>query len=567
MSVHTDQKTLQPVRSNEDDWGAAERIINHPDLLQMLLTQPARLIEMIEQPLEKLFARPMNLAQQKIYGKLLYTKARAYKLLAQFSRSLQALSEAYQIFEALDDIANSANCLAYMGGVYDNMGNHQTAYQYILFAYRMIEDLPNEGLKNQLLNDLGYCLVMLDRVEEAMAYLNLCIDYCNRSGDQMLKVYALDSIAYAYLRNSEPRKAIESGQEALELARALKNAYGEAIVLNSLAEFFLADAQYDQVSDCLNRSVKISEENGYRFDVSDSYKIMGKMSLILGDLSAGRAYLDRAISIAKEIKATQQLINIYNILYQNYRERGLYKEALEFHEQYHEAEAEISQEVNLLERQFEFVINQAKCAIREAAELRSMNQHLKTEINERERLQHELEKLAFTDPLTGLVNRRAFFQQASNEFERSRRYHHPISLIMIDIDHFKLINDRYGHQCGDKVLSILGKRLIQNIRLSDVICRFGGEEFVILLPETKLENALKACKNIQKQILQPMIIEDESFAITTSIGVAHFTFDSLENAHIDQLIECADRAMYFAKNNGRNSIAYFQHTHCQMYSN
>jgi diguanylate cyclase (GGDEF)-like protein len=159
--------------------------------------------------------------------------------------------------------------------------------------------------------------------------------------------------------------------------------------------------------------------------------------------------------------------------------------------------------------------------------------------------------MAITDPLTGLHNRRHFFQIAGQEIERSLRYGHPLTAIMIDIDHFKQVNDTCGHIDGDQVLRSLAMCLQQNTRQVDILCRYGGEEFILLLAETGIDQALQTAERIRQQIeTMPIIIGGTEIRITASLGLAEMRY--AEN--LEQLLRHADQAMYAAKRAGRNRI-------------
>ncbi|MFQ3683075.1 diguanylate cyclase [Roseiflexus sp.] len=165
------------------------------------------------------------------------------------------------------------------------------------------------------------------------------------------------------------------------------------------------------------------------------------------------------------------------------------------------------------------------------------------------------QRLATTDHLTGLFNRHHFFALAPRELERARRYHHTIALLIIDIDHFKIINDTYGHHAGDTVLRSVADRMRRELRDADILARFGGEEFIALLPETNLAGALHVAERLRAAIASLSIIfKDVTIPVTISIGCA--ASDRLgEDERLDTLIQCADRALYTAKSNGRNQVA------------
>jgi len=176
---------------------------------------------------------------------------------------------------------------------------------------------------------------------------------------------------------------------------------------------------------------------------------------------------------------------------------------------------------------------------------------------ERHHLYAGVKKLGLTDDLTGLSNRRMFNHLMDREINRSRRYGRPLSLVMIDIDHFKKINDTWGHQAGDMVLRELGALMRENFRRLDVPARYGGEEFAAILPETSLEEAIQFSERFRLIVENALFMNGKTrIPVTISLGIASVGNSPLsEEMDADELLHYADRALYQAKNNGRNRIA------------
>ncbi|PWH16657.1 MAG: hypothetical protein DDG59_08925 [Anaerolineae bacterium] len=174
------------------------------------------------------------------------------------------------------------------------------------------------------------------------------------------------------------------------------------------------------------------------------------------------------------------------------------------------------------------------------------------------RLFQEIQRLAVTDTLTGLYNRRYFFERACQEFTRSCRYHHPLTLIMCDLDHFKSVNDTYGHPAGDLVLQTISHLVLETVRKSDLVARFGGEEIILLLPETAPQYGESLAERLRQKIAATLIpVNNHSIAITASFGVCGaYPLDCrLEPRRaIEIMIELADQALYQAKQSGRNRV-------------
>lgn len=164
----------------------------------------------------------------------------------------------------------------------------------------------------------------------------------------------------------------------------------------------------------------------------------------------------------------------------------------------------------------------------------------------------ELERLATTDSLTGVSNRRSFMNFATKEFLRSQRYAHVFSVIQMDIDHFKKINDTHGHAVGDEVLKAFSANCQEVLRDCDVLGRVGGEEFSIILPETELAGALIVAERFRQTINDlKLYVKEQIVHFTVSIGVTNLRQD---DTGIDGVLRRADEALYLAKNGGRNKV-------------
>ena len=170
--------------------------------------------------------------------------------------------------------------------------------------------------------------------------------------------------------------------------------------------------------------------------------------------------------------------------------------------------------------------------------------------------QQHLEHQALVDSLTGLFNRGAFERKMEEEFERAQRYHHPLSVLLLDVDNFKVVNDTYGHHWGDEVLKKIADLLKSKTRRSDYPARFGGEEFVLILPETDLENALSVEAKVHAEIKAATLgTKSRSFSITVSAGVSSTCNKQYSNWQ--ELLEDADQALYLAKSRGKDRAEAF----------
>jgi diguanylate cyclase (GGDEF)-like protein len=183
-------------------------------------------------------------------------------------------------------------------------------------------------------------------------------------------------------------------------------------------------------------------------------------------------------------------------------------------------------------------------------QLREANERLRAHVLEIEALQVKLREQAIRDALTGLFNRRYLEETLQREFARAARSARPLCIVMIDIDHFKELNDAHGHRAGDAALLAVGRLLAAQTRGGDVACRYGGEEFVLALPGANLETAHERAEHLRRAVESLRVLQDDAvLSMTISAGIAAYP---MHGERVDQVLDNADQALYQAKNSGRN---------------
>ncbi len=195
---------------------------------------------------------------------------------------------------------------------------------------------------------------------------------------------------------------------------------------------------------------------------------------------------------------------------------------------------------------------------RQKMTLEEANAALHSQIQKIDDLREKLREQANRDSLTGLFNRR--YLEGTLERERARCWREgaPLTMLMIDVDHFKMVNDDYGHQAGDEVLRVFGKLLLENARTEDIVCRYGGEEFLLVLPKMPLDIALGRAAQLLKIVQETSVLYGEMHIRTTvSIGVATTPAHA---GSAEALLKCADKALYQAKARGRNRVVAYDDT-------
>ena len=204
----------------------------------------------------------------------------------------------------------------------------------------------------------------------------------------------------------------------------------------------------------------------------------------------------------------------------------------------------LTEELSSYQHDLEILVEQR------TAELQAKNKSLEDEVYERKQTEQKLELLATTDSLTLLYNRRKFDEMLRYEIDRDRRYKNGLSLIMCDIDHFKNINDQYGHHIGDKVLIEFVEKVAKTIRKTDLLARWGGEEFAVLIPGANAEIALSVAEKIRS------VIELGNYSIDSKVTASFGVSVLIDMEDEEGIVKGADKALYKAKKQGRNCVVF-----------
>jgi len=321
--------------------------------------------------------------------------------------------------------------------------------------------------------------------------------------------------------------------------------------------------------------LKINSEpwSTFRHDILFDRSVIGELTLVLDNrrivekLHAQRENLIRReaiiillIAIGEFLALSYVIIRpvtmITDAMESNVDENGLITADIPYSSR--DEFGRLAHQFNIMRRRLNDVTAQLHSRINSAdQELRDKNERLLAQSDELQRINQELQRLTITDPLTELFNRRHFDSLLEKEFDYSRRHGDSLSIIFLDVDHFKVVNDKYGHAAGDRVLLEIAKLIRQNIRSSDAACRIGGEEFAIICRRTDKEDSYDLAEKLRQQIeLHYTDIGDDVISVTASFGINTFPDSYLEIQSFTELANCADVAMYFSKEHGRNQITH-----------
>ncbi len=431
------------------------------------------------------------------------------------------------------------------------------ALDNLLQALRIATEMNDSRMKARVLNNLGLLYIRMEEYPQALTYLIESLETDTKDNHPAFRAELLENICVAYLNLGKYDQALTHSQKGIALFQQSGNFYGEAKALSTAGEIYAAMGHTMQAISYYQKSLKISDEIGDAQGSAKAHLLIGNLNYKQGNLNTALEQLRSALDNAERAQDSTQLSRVHYLLSRIYRDLQDFEKGLAHFEKFHDVKETVFNEDMATKIKSLEIRHHVKQTRQDSEIYRLRNVELTREIEERKKAQSELERIVTLDPLTNLFNRRHFFELTRKELERSQRYHRPLSVIMLDIDHFKQVNDQFGHLVGDRVIVEVARRIQKALRSVDMACRYGGEEFAVLLPETTLMQAEMVASRLWKLVTrQPTVSGELVLKITVSVGVATYQ-QSDETLTVDALLDRADKAMYAAKESGRNQVAVF----------
>ena len=453
--------------------------------------------------------------------------------------------------------------------------------------------------------ELSRAQVMSGQISRAAENLREVLSILEQHPSDMFKVRALVSMGMLYLQEDEPDMAAKHNAEALEVSRALGDPQTIAHCLANLAESYLQQGMMSESERCYAEAMSLVTDT--RWVRTQAMLIAGRgiLELKRGKIEEGTRLVEQSSAQFGEVGDVYQVARQELWLAEHLSEAGDFDGAIRFCRQaiercqrralgHIEAQcwgrlgtlftslgqhARATAALQHCITRMRAGMDERLAAIQDAEErshlalrtfhearwerrrrqvLEKQNLALATALMERERLQVELERASLLDPLTGAGNRRAFNKQLETFLALSARERCPLSLVLLDVDHFKAVNDTHGHTVGDEVLKQVCERVRKRLRVSDFFARWGGEEFVFLLYRTGLAGGGRCAEDIRKSIAEaPFDTSVGPISVAVSLGVSS---TQPENQDPEVLIHRADQALLEAKRSGRNRVVLHAET-------
>lgn len=522
----------------------------------------------------------------------------------QYAEALTSLLSAKSQYEQLGDVAKTVDVTRQIALVYHNLGELDKALTYGTRAMTVSESLGDI----QAMASTNYALGLIHRAlkdyDLATAHFEKTESLAQQSGQAELRSLAVNEIGNVFLLRDQPDKALKVKQRALDLGYAARSNSVVSSCLHDMGVAYLRKGDYQKSLSFFRRALRVDQQNNYQRESIGCLLNIAAIERVLGQNDQAVGTLQEALRVSEQLNLKPSSEEILASLSGSYAELGHWKQAYdslgrayrlreqvfneekaknlgETHARFETSQKDRENEIlkrdnrikdlELTRRQTQrnlllvtailavavvgVLMNRYRVKSKANRQLAAANQAITAQKAELNEANQRLDLLARTDWLTGLPNRREMTERIAKELTGEFGLFRPFVLILCDVDDFKSVNDRYGHTTGDFVLRALGLKLRELLRGYDSAGRWGGEEFLLLLPSSEIDNGLAVARRIHQEIGHSIFeCDGQRLTLTMTFGVVFC--DNPQRAMEDYL-KAADRALYRGKERGKNQVVSF----------
>ncbi len=467
----------------------------------------------------------------------------------QYDDALSKALEAQTILENGYDRTWLSRVYNVLGATLSHLGERSSAIDFLYKQIGLSQELNDKENEASGYNNLAIAHLGLD-AEKSLKYYHNALALLRELGNRKSEAVTLHNIAECLIDKGASSDARPYALHTLELAKKLGLSHIEISTLGLLGKIHLAENKAAEALSYFENALAQATQYHPKQE-SIILKCLGDYYLKQNQPAEALTYLHRALELAETSAHKARIYACHESLAHTFEKSNDFAKALEHFRAFHQLkEAAFKEENEQKVRSLE-VLHRTEVSKREAEMQRQKNTELQRYVVELETLNEQVKELSLRDPLTSVYNRRYLLEHGVKLFNQAKRYERPLSSVLLDVDHFKQVNDTFGHSIGDLVLKALAKLLSTALRSADILARYGGEEFVILMPETRLDSAVLACERLRK-LVESYTWSDihPDLSITISIGVAA----DLSLADYNAQLDLADAKLYEAKRTGRNKV-------------
>ncbi len=499
--------------------------------------------------------------------------------LAQYEESLTYYEKAIVLARKTGDMKTVASCLNEMGVSYWYLSRLKQALPLFRESSQIMESLGDRSNMAQVGINIGLLLQEIGKQAAAIREYERCLKVFEELGQREGMGTAYLNICSAYSELEETDRALDAGRKALEILVEAGDRPGVAEANAGIGRLLHLKGLSDEGLEHLERAVAEFHELGNRGGEADARFRIGQLLVSVNRAGEAIPYLEEALAFYQEVEDHGAIVRISRELARACESTGDFRAALSHTQVQLHAEKERDESLDRLKAEFADELSRKEERIREMAVKRDrmlrygltglllavmlalwvlvrsfMNKKKANELLGS--LNRQLRDLSRTDALTGLPNRRSMVEALENERLRFRRSGATFSVLLVDVDDFKKVNDTIGHDAGDLVLQSVARIFQENCRKTDMVCRWGGEEFLFLVRDTTVEGsrtlAEKVCVAVAEQ---EIAVEEQLLRVTVTIGVS--CYGSAEDT-IHSIVTRADEALYQGKKAGKNRAVLWQ---------
>jgi diguanylate cyclase (GGDEF)-like protein len=483
---------------------------------------------------------------------LAHANRRAGNMAQSLSQSMQALTHLESA--TLPDV--EADTLQNIAIILGYLGNYAEGLEYGFKALNLAQAIDDREREAHILSSIGVIYTHSKNIDESLRTFRQALRLNRRSGQKRYEALTLNNMALAHNARGDHQKALDASLKALRLAKETEFSNLIITATGTVGETYLALEEYAQASQYLQHYLKVARSANSKRDEAWALILLGETELRRRQEASTLAYLSQALEIVQQVGFRSEETRCHELLAEMYENQGDLKQALAQLKLFQQVKETVFNETTAQRIANLQVIHQLETVKRDAEINHLKAMELQREIEERKKTELALKELATIDPLTGVLNRREFFLIAKREVQGALKRQRPLSTILLDIDHFKNINDDYGHAIGDQVLTNFAQILRLSLRAEEIIGRLGGDEFAIVLPGSdQIKGQQVAQRLLDKIGLHSFNFGRGSFSLTASIGISEL--DREHDKGFGDLLNHADQAMYSAKRSGPNRIVIY----------